>query len=107
MQNKYYDKIDKIYKFIEENNILSLSDCDGSCPCGTFQTRGIIFSFHCWRTRINDCDCEYSGLHINQPCNFNYKKSDLLKLGELCLSQLKKVWENTDWKLVIEDKIEN
>lgn len=100
----YYDSIDKICKLIKKNNILSLSDCQGSCPCGTFQTRGIVFSFHCWRTRIDNCNCKYSGLHISQHYDFNYKKNDLLKLGKLCLSQLREIWGTTDWKLVIENK---
>lgn len=98
------DSIDFIYNLIKENNVVSLSDCQGSCPCGTFEIRGIRFKFHCWRTRDN-CDCKYSGFHIkviNE--DFSYSDADLKKLGKLCLESIKERWDNCDWELKIENK---
>ena len=97
------DSIDFIYDLIKEKGILSLSDCQGSCPCGKLYIRGINIEFHCWRSSC-DKDCRYSGLHIRQHYDFNYSRADLEKLGNLCLESIKDVWFNTDWDLVIEDK---
>lgn len=106
------NSIDFLYNLFKEKNFYLLSDCEGSCPCGRLELKGIFFHFHCWRTRhyYNDnssCQCRYSGLHISfDKNNYNYSQADLKKLGNLCLGQLKERWFNTDWSLVIEDRFE-
>ncbi len=98
MENKDFNFI---YNLIKEKNILSLSDCQGSCPCGRFYIRGINVDFHCWR---NNCGiCKFSGIHIKSHYDFNYSKEELNQIGQLCLEQIKEIWFNTDWDLIIED----
>ena len=52
------------------------------------------------------CDngCEFSGLHVgNANPTLDYTQKQLTQIGELCLQQIKEVWPNTDWTLVIEN----
>ena len=98
------DSIDFIYNLIQEKGLISLSDCDGCCPCGHLYIRGINFDFHCWRGSCNQC--KYSGIHLSSHHDFFYSREDLEKLGKLCLDELNQRWDNTDWELVIEENKE-
>ena len=90
-------------ELIKSVGIYKLSDCAGAgCPCGHCYIMGIDIYFHCWR---NNCrDCEFSGVNIKQHWDFNYSDSELNNIGNEVINQLKEVWSNTDWKLVIINK---
>ncbi len=93
---------EQIISLLKDFSILELSDCEGSCPCGEAYIFGINFKFHCWRTKVNDCDCKYSGLHLSQDKNY-YSQNDLTEIGEIALIGIKKIWFNTDWELKIDE----
>lgn len=40
------------------------SEFGGSCPC--FHSDDKRFYGHCWRTRHEDCACEFSGVHYKK-----------------------------------------
>ena len=48
-------------------NPLSLAgDFDGHCPCCVlFGHPDFEIEVHCWRTNIDGCDCEHSGIHVS------------------------------------------
>jgi hypothetical protein len=90
----------KVLDFFDKYNILAVSDCQGSCPCGKLYIFGIEFEFHCWR---NSCkDCKYSGLHLRKHWDQSYTNEELLTIGNKVLEQLKEVWSRTDWELRID-----
>lgn len=90
------DSIDFAYNLIKDKGVLALSDCQGSCPCGNFNIRGIQFQFSCWR-----CNDGFSLFEITPHYDFFYSDEDLNKLGQLCLESIKEVWNNTEWRLKI------
>lgn len=38
---------------------------DGSCPCSDIEGDGFTIKTHCWRTSRDNCDCEFSGIHVD------------------------------------------
>lgn len=84
----------KMIEFLNEHNVLALSDCCGSCPCGALYIKGLHVSFHCWRPSCNEC--KYSGVHVWADEDWEY---DLKVLGDIIVKQLENSWSNTEWNL--------
>lgn len=94
--------VEKVLKFLDSNNILALSDCEGFCPCGHAYIFGLHIDFHCWRCPCNKT-CKFSGLHISNHWDFNYSQEDLERIGAKLLEQIEEVWgTTTDFELIIE-----
>jgi hypothetical protein len=88
-------KVDEIIEILDKYTYLSLSDNDGSCPCGYLEISGIQIETHCWRT--GSC-CKYSGLHITNK-NEEYYKADLKLVAETIIKQLKDIYSYTEWRI--------
>ena len=94
--------VNKVLKFLDSNNVLAFSDCQGSCPCGKAYIFGLHIDFHCWRTNIDNCSCKYSGLHLKNHWDFDYSQQNLERIGAKLLEQITEVWgTTTEFNLVI------